>query len=264
MDPAALPAPSAPATPDRYCRLEHGFLYASRRLHTVATVRPAGVLLLSACGRPFVLHVGPRRLEVQAAAVRPLVARDLHALGVALVSLNVHPTDAAFARFAALAGDGVLALPPQAFMPLRPSLVAFADGRLATRAQGQALAEALLDRCAGGLPEAPAADALRPALLAWLQQHPDGRLDQLAQALGISYHRMSHRFTQAMGLPFRHWMAFARAQRAARRFAAGATLTGIAHEAGFHDSAHLSHTWQRTYGLSPSFVRSGNSVQAIL
>jgi len=80
--------------------------------------------------------------------------------------------------------------------------------------------------------------------------------------LGVSYHHMSHRFSQAMGLGFRQWRAFARTLRAVRQFKQATTLTGIAHEAGYADSAHLSHTWQRAYGLSPSFVRHSNWVQA--
>ena len=50
--------------------------------------------------------------------------------------------------------------------------------------------------------------------------------------------------------------------RAGRQFASGRSFTGIAHAAGFSDSAHLSHTWQRRYGLSPSEVRSDKYIQA--
>ena len=53
-----------------------------------------------------------------------------------------------------------------------------------------------------------------------------------------------------------------RMARAGRQFASGRSFTGIAHAAGFSDSAHLSHTWQRRYGLSPSEVRSDKYIQA--
>ena len=54
----------------------------------------------------------------------------------------------------------------------------------------------------------------------------------------------------------------ARTLRAGRQFGADRSLTGIAHDAGYTDSAHLARTWHRVYGLSPSQVRRHNSVQA--
>lgn len=253
----------ASLSPDRFCRIADGFLYAGDHLRSAVTVRPSAVLLLSACGRPFELDVAGCTLALQAAAVRPQVARGLDAGGVRLVSLNIHPTHADYLAWLGLAGDGVQALPLAAFARQAQALRSLCDGVLA-QPDGQALAQALLDAVLPLLPPAPAAHALRPALLAWLQQHPEASLGELAARLGVSYHRMSHLFTQVLGLPFRHWRAFARTRRAAQHFKTASTLTGIAHEAGYADSAHLSRTWQRTYGLSPSFVRRDNSVQAIL
>ena len=34
----------------------------------------------------------------------------------------------------------------------------------------------------------------------------------------------------------------------------GRPLTEIAHECGFSDSAHMSHTYQQHFGLPPSFL----------
>lgn len=260
-------APNQPLPiPDRYCRVRDGFLYAGARLRSAVTVRPSGVLLISACGRPFTLRVGGRSVALQAAAVRPQVARGLDAVDVQLVSLNMHPSHGdylAWLPIAGACGEGVQPLPREAFAAHDEALRAFCAGALDQPA-GQALFNALLATLWPQLPAPAPAHALRPALLAWLAQHPDTTLGELAAGLGLSYHRMSHLFTQAVGLPFRQWCAFARTQRAAQQFKAPLTLTGIAHEAGYADSAHLSRTWQRAYGLSPSFVRHDNSVQAIV
>jgi AraC-like DNA-binding protein len=242
-----------------------GFLYASASLPPVRTQRPAAVLLLAV--RPddrFRVGTDDAGLrETGAAAVRPLVARCLQAQGVPLLSLNLHPSHDEFLRWRGIGGDGVLPLPRQAFAPLDGGLHAMAQG-LPDRAAGQALCDALLHSLGALLPPRPPAPPLRATLLGWLNAQPELALTELATRLGVSYHRMSHLFSQAMGLSYRQWRAYARAQRAALQFKAPITLTGIAHDAGFADSAHLSHTWQRAYGLSPSFVRHDNSVQAIL
>jgi AraC-like DNA-binding protein len=40
-------------------------------------------------------------------------------------------------------------------------------------------------------------------------------------------------------------------------FAAGGSLTDAAHEAGFADSAHLSRTFRRMFGVAPSSLHIG-------
>lgn len=249
------------APPDRVYNAAGGFIYTSSRIESPATERPSAVLLLSACGRPFELLLGARTLWLRAVVVRPRVRRGLHARGVALVSVNVHPTHAAYRSFLSLGGDGALPLPRSAFEPHDAGLLAAGAGAL-DRAQGAALFTQLVAGTQALLPRQFAPHPDRAALLAWLQQHPQASLAELAAGVGVSYHRMSHLFTDAVGLPFRGWCGFERMVRAARSFDANGTLTGIAHEAGFTDSAHLSRTWQRVYGLSPSSLRNGNSVQA--
>lgn len=250
--------------PDRCHPLRHGFFYASARLHTPLTVRPSAVLLVSTCGQPFELHTPQRVHHARLALVQPMVARGLHALGCRLLSLNIHPTHPGYLSLRGLPDGGVLVLPPALLADLQPALQALCVAAPGSAAAGQpnTLADQLLQRLGPHLLPVPPADPMRPALLAWLRQHPEATLGVMAQAMGVSYHHMSHRFAQAMGLPFRHWCAFARTLRAGRQFGANRSLTGIAHEAGYTDSAHLSRTWHRVYGLSPSQVRQHNSVQA--
>ena len=44
-------------------------------------------------------------------------------------------------------------------------------------------------------------------------------------------------------------------ERAVALYAAGSSLTQAAHEAGFADSAHLSRTFRRTFGLPAAGLR---------
>ena len=51
------------------------------------------------------------------------------------------------------------------------------------------------------------------------------------------------------GLPFRTYVLWLRVVRAVDAHTKGASLTEAAQEAGFADSAHLSRTFKRMFGL---------------
>ncbi len=250
-----------PDSHDEVIHARGGFVYSSTSIRSRATVRPSAVLLFSACGRPFELSLQGRRETLLAAAIRPNVRRGLDAVGVRLLSVNIHPTHPAFVSFQALDGDGLLPLDRARFAPFDADMLAACAGRL-DRAAGAMLFERLVRAGLEALPRTVAPHPQRERLLRLLAQQPDAGLRDLADALGVSYHRMSHVFSQAVGLSFRSYRNFDRMCRAGRQFTTRRSLTGIAHAAGFSDSAHLCHTWQRRYGLSPSAVRGDNCVQA--
>lgn len=257
----ASPAARHAVQVDEVIHARGGFIFAGTHICSRATVRPSAVLLLSVCGRPFELSLPGRRETLCAAAIRPNVRRGLDAVGVRLLSVNIHPTHAAFTSFHALDGDGLLPLERGHFAAFDADLRAAYAGRL-DRAAGALLFERLVRAGLDALPRRVPPHPQRELLLRLLAQHPEAQLRDLAGALGVSYHRMSHLFTDAIGLSFRSFRNFDRMCRAGRQFPTRRSLTGIAHAAGFSDSAHLSHTWQRRYGLSPSAVRGDNCVQA--
>ncbi|MCP3140284.1 helix-turn-helix domain-containing protein [Pyxidicoccus sp. QH1ED-7-1] len=57
-----------------------------------------------------------------------------------------------------------------------------------------------------------------------------------------------------MGLPLRPYILWLRLRRAAEHLKHGAPVTQAAHAAGFTDSAHLSHAFRRTFGLTPTEI----------
>jgi AraC-like DNA-binding protein len=83
-----------------------------------------------------------------------------------------------------------------------------------------------------------------------------GRLDtpvSLADAaahVGLSTGRARHLFVEETGLPFKTYLLWRRLMRAAEIFSAGSSLTDAAHDAGFSDSAHLSRTFRRMFGIT--------------
>jgi AraC-like DNA-binding protein len=58
-----------------------------------------------------------------------------------------------------------------------------------------------------------------------------------------------------MGLAFRHYVLWLRLNRAVEAFAGGESLTTAAYHAGFADSAHLSRTFRRMYGMAAGTLR---------
>jgi AraC-like DNA-binding protein len=93
--------------------------------------------------------------------------------------------------------------------------------------------------------------------IAWAAQQLEGpaSLPEAAAAVGLSADRLRHLFVEQTGLPFKTYMLWLRLTRALERFAAGASLTQAAHDSGFADSAHLSRTFRRMFGVAPTALR---------
>ncbi|WP_418287674.1 helix-turn-helix domain-containing protein [Mycobacterium adipatum] len=77
---------------------------------------------------------------------------------------------------------------------------------------------------------------------------------ELAARVGISASRLTHLFTEQVGIPLRRYVLWTRLRIAITRVQAGDDLTGAAHGAGFADSAHLTRTTREMFGLAPSVL----------
>lgn len=94
--------------------------------------------------------------------------------------------------------------------------------------------------------------ALRP-----IDDRLDGplRLAELAAVARVSEGRLSHLFAEEIGLGMRPYVLWRRLARAAQIIATGrATLTEVAHGAGFADAAHMTRTFRRMFGIAPSEI----------
>lgn len=80
-------------------------------------------------------------------------------------------------------------------------------------------------------------------------------LGELVPVCGLSVSRLSHLFVEQTGLPFRSYLLWLRLTRAVSAAADGLSLTEAAHEAGFADSAHLSRTFRRMFGVPAASIR---------
>jgi AraC-like DNA-binding protein len=259
---AAITAAMPSSVRDRVYDARGGFIYTSEHLVAADTVRPWAVVLISARGQPHEVRQHAQVLHGEAFAIRPLTPRSLRAPHGGLVSINLHPTHPAYRAFMAIGTDGLLPLQRRCFGHLDDELNAACLGLLSRR-QGAVLFERLVDATLPQLPGAPPPHAMAPAIVTFLEAEPAAELTDLAVAFGLSYSRMSHVFKEATGLSFRVFQSALRMRRAGREFSREDTLTGIAHAAGFTDSAHLSHSWRRCYGMTPSYVRNDHWVQVV-
>lgn len=85
-------------------------------------------------------------------------------------------------------------------------------------------------------------------------------LEKLADEVHLSYHRLSHLFTESMGLSLRNYVLSRKLEVAFAMASQGMTMTQIAAAAGFADAAHFSRIWMRSGGAPPShFLTNGDT-----
>ena len=80
----------------------------------------------------------------------------------------------------------------------------------------------------------------------------DFSLKTLAAVSGLSPWRFMHVFTESVGVPLRPYILWLRLQRGACELMNGATATEAAQIAGFSDGAHLTRTFRRMLGTTPT------------
>jgi AraC-like DNA-binding protein len=80
----------------------------------------------------------------------------------------------------------------------------------------------------------------------------DTSLASLAARAGLSEGRLVHVFRESLGIPLRPYLLWLKVQRAVVAFATAASLTQAAHNAGFSDTAHMSRTFRRMFGVTAS------------
>jgi two-component system, response regulator YesN len=84
-------------------------------------------------------------------------------------------------------------------------------------------------------------------------------LSELARQVGMSKHRLSHRFREVLGVTFRDYLLKVRLERAKVLLAAGhRSITEVAQDVGFGDLPRFDKMFKRYTGFTPSAYRSLN------
>jgi len=76
------------------------------------------------------------------------------------------------------------------------------------------------------------------------------RATEVAQKLALSESRFLHLFSQELGIAWRPYLLWRRMMCATQAIINRRSATEAAHLAGFSDSAHLSRTFRRTFGMT--------------
>lgn len=141
------------------------------------------------------------------------------------------------------------------FEPLTAALLALADRRSEWSAV-RARIDALLDG-------ETSLDLRVRAAVQRLNAQPSARpsLEVLAQEAGLSSSRFRRLFRAATGVTVRRYRIWAAMGAAMRSVAGGASLTAAALEAGFSSSAHFSAAFREMFGLEPSRLAKGLTMQ---
>ncbi len=151
----------------------------------------------------------------------------------------------------------MVSLPPRLLGDLSVRLKSTFEDRRHTDDDLRALGRELVTALAGGGAPAAAPDPRIEKLIGWVTARLDDRVSLAAAGafVGLSPGRTRHLFVQQTGLPFRTYLLWLRLVRAVETYAGGASLTEAAHGAGFSDSAHLSRTFRRMFGIAAASLR---------
>lgn len=164
-------------------------------------------------------------------------------------------TSAGRALLARYGGADLRPLHDDALHALATALHAAFDARAAD-AVLMARARQVIDHLAGQTPAPAPVDPRIDAALDWLRARLDRDIT-LAQAAAIAHlspSRFRHLFVEQTGISFRAYLLWARVGAAVAEGMAGCSWTQAAQQAGFADSAHLSRTCRRMFGLAPTML----------
>jgi AraC family transcriptional regulator len=181
----------------------------------------------------------PHEFDGRAGAVAQIFVEPETALGRAIMQRHAPETLADLPRDAAQA----------LVSPLRAAYRARAnDATLVELAQGAIAA------LAGPVPSPSAVDPRIGRVIAWVRERLDSpvSLTDAARVAHLSPSRMRHLFVAQTGVSFRAYLLWARVATAVGAAMAGQSWTAAAQQAGFADSAHLSRTCRRMFGIAPA------------
>jgi AraC family transcriptional regulator len=142
--------------------------------------------------------------------------------------------------------DGTTEVPMQALTAAYERAAPDRELEAAARSVTAALAKTIKE------PEAPLDSRVERALAVLRGRLEETvLLSEIADAVNLSPDRFRHLFIEETGMRFRPYVLWLRIELALAQYVAGKSLTEAAHAGGFADSAHLSRTFKRMFGVAP-------------
>ncbi|HET7794016.1 MAG TPA: AraC family transcriptional regulator [Rhizobacter sp.] len=225
-----------------------GFLYAGL-VAGVKSQRHSTLIYLSLDGSEFTVESGGERHRAAAMLVGPGVHKCLQGGAAPLMCLDIFPTHRSYRVFAH-AHPAIQPWPREHFCSIVDELHAFHDGSMglsaADRLHGQlvALAEERM-------PPLKPIDARVREVMRLLRESHHRSMEELAEAVCLSKDWLVHLFQREAGISLRKFEQALKLQAAATYVNRGVSMTEVAANAGFADSAHFSKLWKQHFGFPP-------------
>lgn len=209
-------------------------------------------------GRPVRLKgsLDPAWQEMSAGIVMPDRPHQFDGRGHAVAMVFVEPETTAGRALLARYGHADLSALQDAALHAHALALHAAFAAHAADAVLVAHAQRAVDVLAGQAPGPATVDSRIAAALDWIRERlgDDISLGQVAAVAHLSPSRFRHLFVDQTGISFRAYLLWARVGVAVAAGFAGLSWTHAAQQAGFADSAHLSRTCRRMFGLSPTML----------
>lgn len=206
---------------------------------------------------------GPLRLcadeqpwqEHRAAMVRPHQRHQFDGAGETVAQIFVEPETVQGRALLQQADAAILELPGQAIQPLLADLLAAFDGDAADHAL-VAISHRVVDALCGQAQPALSVDPRITQAIEFIRARlaEPITLAQAAAAAHLSPSRFRHLFVAQTGMSLRAYLLWARVEAAVGAAMGGQSWTEAAQDWGFADSAHLSRTCRRMFGIAPTML----------
>lgn len=264
---------------DQLYWLPQGHVFTTPCVSVTISQRFYVMITMSISGDAFGLQCEDFNGRVNAVVIAPGSPRHVHAPDTRLVSFHINPLHPCFAAFRSLVRKGPLELNRDAYAHLANDMEAAYQGQLdanAATALHNEVAAITSSLMPAQKPQDPRIDTV---LRIVDEENGQISLEELSERTNLSYHWMSRLFADGVGLPLRTYCLWRKVQGASQVLlqmpalvevvrqtghlggagTQGISLTTLAHEAGFSDSAHLAHTMGELCGGPLShFLFSGD------
>jgi AraC-like DNA-binding protein len=195
-----------------------------------------------------------RWTEYRAALVPPHVRHAFDARDSIVANIFCEPESATGRKLLERFGRGAIAAVPDSDIE---AAVQRLGERYASGAADDALnaaARGVLTSLAAVAEAAPPTDPRVVRAIGAIEQRLERAmtLAEVAAAVHLSPSRFRHLFVAETGIAFRAYVLWLRLQAALERALAGESWTEAAHRANFADSAHLTRTFKRMFGVVPA------------